>query len=48
MFDKQKDSLRNMGIANNAEMKESIASLKAQNAQMKLKMATSDAKNEKY
>ena len=47
-FDEQKDSLHDMGIANNAEMKESIASLKAENAQMKLEMATLDAKNKKY
>ena len=48
VFDEQRDSLHDIGVANNVEMKESIAKLTANNAQMKLEMATQNAKNERY
>ena len=48
VFDEQCDSLHDIGVANNVKMKESIAKLTADNAQMKLEMATQNAKNERY
>ena len=48
VYNDQKDYLHDMGTANNVELKESIAKLTANNAQMKLKLATQDTKNEWY
>jgi len=48
IFDAQRDSFHEMGVANNVVMQEKMDSLAAENAQMKQEMAANQAKNEKY
>ena len=43
--DKQRDSLHDIGVANNVEMKEALAKLTADNVQIKLEMANQNAEN---
>ena len=48
VFDDQRDSLHDVGVANNVEMKEKMDKLEADNANMRHEMATQKAKNERY
>ena len=46
VFDEQRDSLHDIGVANNVEMKETLAKLTADNVQMKLDMVAQNAKKQ--
>ena len=48
VFDEQRDSLHDIGVANNVEMKETLAKLTADNVQMKLNMVAQNAENKQY
>ena len=47
IYDAERDSLHEIGVANNAVIQEKMDKLKAENMQMKLDMAANQAKNEK-
>ena len=48
IFDEERGSFHELGVANNAVMQGKMDKLTAENVQMKLVMADNQAKNEKY
>ena len=48
IYDEERDSFHEVGVANNVVMQEKLDKLTAENVQMKLVMANNQAKNEKY